>query len=59
MTPELDNIIEITKSHFMPYCKKQISDGDAFEILDNFSNFAKLMLKLEAKRQNLQKQKGA
>ena len=51
MPAQPNDIIEITKKYFQPYYESEITDTDAVEMLDNFSGFARLLLKLEDKRQ--------
>ena len=50
MPVQPNDIIEITKQHFQHYYKAEITDTDAVEMLDNFTDFARLLLKLEKKR---------
>ena len=50
-----DNIIDLTISHFQPYYNEKITVDEASEIVSNFTGFARLLLKLEEKRQLAQK----
>ena len=52
MPAQSNDIINMTKGHFQPFYEAEISDSDAIEMLDNFTGFARLLLKLEDKRQN-------
>ncbi len=51
MPVQPNDIINMTKQHFQPYYEVEITDTDAVEMLENFTGFAKLLLKLEDKRQ--------
>ena len=51
MPAQPNDIIEITKKYFQPYYEAEITNTDAVEMLENFTGFAKLLLKLEDKRQ--------
>ena len=52
MQAQPNEIIEFTNRYFQPYYEAEMSDSDAVEMLDNFTGFARLLLKLEDKRQN-------
>ena len=56
-TTKQDNIIDLTISHFQPYYNETITVDEASEIVSNFTGFARLLLKLEEKRQLAQKNK--
>lgn len=51
MKTQPHNIINTTKEHFSKYVTGEMQDIDAVEIVKNFSGFAKLIIKLEQKRQ--------
>ena len=57
MPAQPNDIIEITKKYFQPYYEAEITDTDAVEMLENFTGFAKLLLRLEEKRSQLLKNK--
>lgn len=50
------NLIETTISHFQPYYDEIITADDAQEMVNNFTGFARLLLKLEEKRKVIQAQ---
>lgn len=45
------NLIDYTIQHFQPYQDEEITVETATEMVTNFTGFAKLLLKLEEKRQ--------
>ena len=56
-TNQENNLIEITISHFQPYYDEIITVDDAQEMVNNFTGFARLLLKLEGKKKVIQQQK--
>ena len=58
MPAQPNDIIEITKKYFQLYYESEITDTDAVEMLDNFTGFARLLLKLDEKRNAVKQLKG-
>ena len=50
------NLIEDTKKEFQSFYESEISEADAYEIINNFTGLAKLLLKLDEKRQKALKE---
>ena len=46
-----EELMELTKKEFQPYQKEKITDAEACEIIENFTGFAKLLLKWDERRQ--------
>ena len=54
MTPS-EVLINDTIKHFGQFQQENISKAEAVEIIENFSGFASLLLKLDKKRQEFKK----
>lgn len=57
MTRDINkNLIELTKIEFQPYYGSELSDIDACEIINNFSGYMKLLIKLDKRRNEVKKE---
>lgn len=48
-------LINLTKQEFQPYYDVELTDNEACEIINNFAGYVKLLMKLEKKRLEVEK----